>query len=284
MQKFFLICLLFLTTNSHANEWRYLLDKELSQWEIWMGVPHSSVTDLPANTFKADNLNQHGDPADAIGLDQDPKAVFNSYTEMGQPALHITGEVYGGLTSKKSFKNYHLSLKVKWGTKKWAPRLNAKRDSGLLFHCYGPHGAFWKVWKACHELQIQESDFGDYIPLAGPTAKVRGHWVGDKYLTFNEADTQLHLATGYTHAQSEPDFERGRWNQVELFTLNDKAVFVVNDTIVMAIQDSKDQAGRLLNQGQIQIQSEGAEAFFTDIKIRPIQDWPNFIKRKNLFK
>lgn len=283
MKKILLMALMLLSSSALAQEWRYLLDKELSQWEIWMGVPHSTVKGLPKGTFTADNLNKHGDPKDAIGLDQDPKAVFNSYTELGQPALHITGEIYGGLTSKKSFKNYHLSLKVRWGKTKWAPRLNAKRDSGLLFHCYGPHGAFWKVWKACQELQIQETDFGDYIPLAGPSAKVKGAWVGKKYLKFDESADKLHLATGYTHAQAEHDFSNGRWNHVELFALHDKAVFVVNDTIVMAIEQSKNNKGEVLDSGQIQIQSEGAEVFYTDIKIRPITEWPDFIQRKELF-
>ena len=283
-KKIISICSLIIASTACSNmqegsskmSWQYLLDDDLSVWETWNGVPHSSVKDLPAGTYQADNLNVGGDPSVAMGLNNDVKNVFTMIEQDGEPVLHISGEIYGGLTTKAEFENYHLSLQVKWGDKKWAPRLNAKRDSGLLYHCKGEHGAFWKVWKACQELQIQESDFGDYIPLAGPTGTIKSKSLeGDfKYHPDGAYDR---LVTGYSHAYIEPDKAHGEWNTVELYVYNDDAVFVVNSEVVMVVENSRDKNGDLLTSGQIQLQSEGAELFYKDIKVRSIKQIPSAI-------
>ncbi|AEE24452.1 protein of unknown function DUF1080 [Glaciecola sp. 4H-3-7+YE-5] len=258
------------------NQWRYLLDSELSQWDAWMGVPHSTVNGLPEGTYQAENLNVNGDPSDAMGLNADVKSVFSVTVQNQQPVLHVSGEIYGGLTSKADFENYHLSLQVKWGDKKWSPRLKAKRDSGLLFHCQGEHGAFWKVWKACQELQIQESDFGDYIPLAGPSGTIRSRYQNEQQF-YDPTSEVKNPVEGYSHAHVEPDYQHGQWNTVELYALADTAIFVVNDKVVMVVTDSIDAQGQPLTSGQLQLQSEGAEVFFRDVKVRPIKTFPNHI-------
>ncbi|MEM9411218.1 MAG: family 16 glycoside hydrolase, partial [Planctomycetota bacterium] len=143
--------------------WTELIDKELSQWEIFVGVPHDSVQGLPEGTFQNSDVTK-GQP---MGL-ANPKNLYSVIEEDDELVLKITGEIYAGLTSKKSFENYHLQTKMRWGEKKWKPRLNQKRDSGILYHCQGKHGAFWNVWKSCLEFQVQESDLGDMITLAGP--------------------------------------------------------------------------------------------------------------------
>ena len=53
------------------------------------------------------------------------------------------------------------------------PRLNPKRDNGILYHATGPHGKFWNVWMRSHEMQIQETDMGDYFALAGTVMNIK---------------------------------------------------------------------------------------------------------------
>ena len=109
-------------------QWQNLLDKDLSQWDVWLGVPHTSVQGLPADTYKAENMQTNiGQP---IGLNNDQKQVFRTIEENGEILLAVSGEIYGGLTTKQEYQNYHLKLQFKWGEKKWAPRLDVKRDSG----------------------------------------------------------------------------------------------------------------------------------------------------------
>ncbi len=96
-----------------GGEWRSLLNEKLSEWEIWMGVPHQSVTGLPPGTPTSTN-GRSGTP---MGLGNDPKHVFTVSMESGEPVLHVTGEIWGGLTTRESFTNYHLRVDMKWGKK-----------------------------------------------------------------------------------------------------------------------------------------------------------------------
>jgi hypothetical protein len=260
-----------------TQNWQPLLDKDLSLWHSWMGVPHTSIKQLPEGTYTANNLQVNGSPQDAMGKNADIKNVYSVITENGETVLKVTGEIYGGLTSNFSVADYHLSLQVKWGDKKWAPRLDKKKDSGLLFHCSGPHGAFWRVWKACQELQIQEKDFGDYIPLAGPKGDIRVN--PDKNApTYYPFGTQLKTITGYSHAYKEPDYANGEWNTIDLYAFGDKALFVVNGVQVMLVENSRDKNNAPLTSGELQLQSEGAEVYFKNVKIRAISQLPTIDK------
>jgi hypothetical protein len=106
--------------------------------------------------------NSDGRNSKALGLNNDPKNVFSCKEMDGETVLHISGEIYGALTSKNEYENYHLRLQYKGGEKKWEPRLERERDSGILYYCVGPHGAFWNVWMQAQEFQVQEGDCGDY--------------------------------------------------------------------------------------------------------------------------
>lgn len=242
-----------------------------------MGVPHESVQGLPAGTYQSDNVHE----GQALGLNNDPKQVFKMIKQDGELLLHVSGEIYGGLTTKASFNNYHLSMKVKWGDKKWPPRLQQKRDSGVLYHCYGEHGAFWSVWKSCLEYQVQEQDFGDFIPLAGPKAQGRASRSGPKDWFYFDLEAEEYIwLDGYTHAKLEPDNKHGEWNTIDLYVYEDTAIHVVNGQVVFAIKNAQNGEGKALKHGQIQLQSEAAECFYKDIHIAPIKKLPKKLRKQ----
>ncbi|MGL4461582.1 MAG: 3-keto-disaccharide hydrolase, partial [Planctomycetia bacterium] len=212
------------------SEWRNLLDADLRQWEVFMGVPHTSVdVDWPS---KSDS-GKDGTP---MGLGNDPLKVFSVKKIDGEDVLCVTGEIYGGLTSKQEFSDYHLSLQFKWGEKKWEPRKNDKRDSGLLLHCVGKHGAFWNVWMRSLECQIQEGDCGDFIALAGSGCNIRVRKEPGAYHPIFDPTKPLYHGTGYvTHGPSE-EKPHGRWNTVEVYTLGQTTVFLVNGKPNMVLE------------------------------------------------
>ena len=162
MRPFFLLCSLTVAAFA-ADEPAFtpMLDEKLSQWEKWLGVPHRAY-EVPGYTRGA---TAKEDPA--LGLNRDPLNVYTAKLVDGEPVLHITGQVFGGLTSLKSYDNFHLRTQQRWGTKKWEPRLNAVRDNGILFYCVGEHGAGGKNWMRSQECQVQEGDIGDWWPIAG---------------------------------------------------------------------------------------------------------------------
>lgn len=260
--------------------WEHLLDKDLSNWDKFIGVPHTTL-DLPGYE-KGDGMQ--GTP---IGLNKDPLRVFSTFEEGGQTVLHVSGQIYGGLSTKKVYENYHFIAEFKWGEHKYEPRLDRKRDNGILYHCQEPQGQFWNVWMRAQELQLQEGDFGDFFPLAGVSMDVKSrekvidgnsYWFYDPqgvYRTF-QSETKRY------RCRRQTDYEKpnGVWNQVELICLGDKSYHVVNGKLVMVLENSLDHGTTeptTLTRGKIQLQSEGAEAFYRNIRIRNITELPTEI-------
>ena len=256
--------------------WDDLLDAKLSKFEKFIGIPHTTVKDLPLNTFQAEDVRT-GIP---LGLNNDPKAVFSTYQENGKTILAVSGEIYGSLTTTKNYENYHFQAKYRWLNKKWEPRLQKPRDNGILFHSYGKHGDFWHVWKKSLEFQIQENDNGDFITIGGTSAKVPYQSKSGQRGIYDPYKPYLEFQ-GYLSAYPEPDRPNGNWNTIDLYTFGDKAIYVVNDKVVMSLKDAKNHLGEALRRGQIQIQSEAAEIEYKDVRIRDIDKLPPLLKLKS---
>ncbi len=103
-------------------KWTRLLDIELSNFDKFLAVPHYSV-DLDGYE-KGDGKS--GKP---IGLNKDPLNVFSTIETEDDVVLKISGEVFGGLSTKQEYQNYHLRAEFKWGENKFEPRLNLLRDN-----------------------------------------------------------------------------------------------------------------------------------------------------------
>lgn len=249
-----------------------LLDRKLRKFETWMCVPHASVSGLPEGTYQSENVHD-GEP---MGLNNDVKDVFSVIREDGELVLKVSGEIYGGLTTKAEYANYHLSMWQKWGDKKWPPRENALRDSGILYHCYGPHAAFWEVWKYCLEFQVQETDLADFIGL-GSEADVKGivkEENGKNRKWYDPTADSYLKPGGLIQASKELDAPHGEWNHLELYVVGDRAIHVVNGQIVNVLENTRKPDGTTLRSGQIQIQSEAAEVYYKEIVLTPISEFP----------
>lgn len=270
--------------NTHVNtltkKWTSLLKGDpKDNWDVYIGVPHKSVEGLAKVDPESNGMK--GEP---LGLNNDPKNVFNFIkSKKGEHVVHITGEIYGALTSKQEYENYHLKLKVKWGEKKWEPRLDRLRDSGLLYHCAGPFRTFWNVWMSSQELQIQEGDMGDFYALGNATSDVPAVEVpGKKKYEKMVYDLNGKLYTGNVKKSDEVEVEnkKGEWNTVELITYNGTSLHIVNGKVVMSLYNSREKKGNQepLIRGRIQIQSEGAEVYYKNIKIKSIDKIPSKYK------
>ncbi len=79
-------------------------------------------------------------------------------------------------------------------------------------------------------------------------------------------------------AARDPERPVGEWNTLDLYVFGARPVHVVNGVPVMALHDiaTVDDAGRRtpLTHGRIQLQSEGAETYFRDIVLTPIDRLP----------
>lgn len=258
-----------------AEGWRPLFNgRDLSGWETWLGRPHQSI-ELPDLARGAD-----GKYTEPVGLNQDPFAIFTVVTVDGAPALRLSGQIFGTISSLESFSSYHLRLQFKWGEKRWPPRADRVRDSGLLYHGHGPHGGgTGSPWINSHELQIQEKDCGDYWAVGPVTSDITAKPAGEKLFQYNQISPPLPFGPGSpngTRVIKATDQEKphGEWNTIELFCLGDQSIHVVNGRVVLRVRSLRSNAGKKLTAGKIQIQTEGAEIFYRNIEIRPIKSIP----------
>ena len=110
--------------------------RNLEGWDTWLGPKSSGYQDPKTAT----------EPA--IGLNKDPLGVFTVDQASGVPAIHVSGEVFGAITTHESFDNVQIRVAYKWGTKKWPPREEPRPVSLVhlgptildLFHVEAPGG------------------------------------------------------------------------------------------------------------------------------------------------
>jgi len=237
--------------------------KDLTGWETYL-----------------DHADQSG-KGSPIGLNKDPNQVFSVVTEDGKPAIRISGETFGAITSLDTFENYHLRLYFKWGTKKWPPKLNEPRDSGLLFHSNGDYGSSY-LWKESFEFQVQEGDCGDYWGVANVLADIESQKnEKDKY-TYHKGAPKVTFKDKTPVGRSclksiDNELKSGKWNIIDLYCLGGTAIHVINGKVNMVLTNTRhviDGREEPLTKGQIQLQSEGAEIFYRDLMVEPITELP----------
>src|SRR5262249_10633611 len=206
--------------------WQALFNgKDLNGWDTWLGVPVGEK--------------------EQVGRNKDPRKVYTVVEVDGKPAIRISGEIFGALTSKQAHGDYHLKLEFKWGKKRWPPRETAVRDSGLLYHCVGPHGAAGTYWMRSQECQIQEHDCGDYWSVAGAIVDVEGERTNDRgpvvYRKGGKRYTVPSKESGGPRIVKSADHERpsGEWNTLELLTVGGARVPVVNSKVDMGLAGSR---------------------------------------------
>lgn len=264
------VVLLFSNFRPYKNEWwRPLFNgKNLKGWDTYLGPMYDTVQ----GDFK-------GAP---IGLNKDPNRVFSVVKEDDNSALRISGENFGGISTKEEVENYHLQLEFKWGKLKWNPRKGSKRDSGILYHAVGAHGADWNFWMRSQEFQIQEGDCGDYWGVAGGIADVPVIKRGDDNHVYDPSGAKMTFSAeskSGRHCIKNPDAEKptGQWNTIDIYCHGDTSVHVVNGIVTMILYNSRqprDGKEIPLVKGKIQLQSEGAEVFYRNIRIRPVTRIP----------
>jgi hypothetical protein len=246
---------------------------DLNDWDGWLGYLD------PAETYKS---NHSVSPIGMGGIGEDFKVVF----EDGEPAIYIKGKMWGGLTHKGDFGDYHLSLQFKWGKYRYDPKLHDPQDSGLFYHSHGPAGGEVGTWMSAIDFDIINGQVGRIVPV-GRGLHLRTTIGRDPNL-FNQrrryviGGRELDVTGGGSwFAQNATDQEKpaGDWNTLDLYVLGDRAIHVVNGVPVLEAwnicnAERTDVRCEPLTHGRIQLQSEGSETFFRHITLEPIKSLP----------
>ncbi|MGK2860306.1 MAG: 3-keto-disaccharide hydrolase [Chitinophagaceae bacterium] len=250
-------------------DWELLFNgRDMGGWDTYLGPPldekGKKLNDIP------------------VGLNKDPNGVFSIATDGGQKVIRISGQEWGGISTAKEYENFHLQLKFKWGALSWGQKKGKKKDSGLLYFAVGEHGADYGAWMRSQEFQIQEGDCGDYWGVAGGMQDIKAIKNTENEYVYDPEGTLFTFGETSPvgrHCIKDPDAEKpsGQWNTIDLYCHRDTSIHVVNGKTVMVLYNSQQlENGQAipLVKGKLQIQSEGAEVFYKEIRIRSIERIP----------
>lgn len=183
-----------------------------------------------------------------------------------------TKQPFAGIYTKDTYENYHLSLEYKWGESKFAPRENAVRDAGVIFHVVGTP----VIWPTGIECQIQEGDTGDMWIIGQTRASSYVQPIAYNY----DARGDLLTRGAGRNPQRFPrsnSWEIEGWNLVEVLVEGSHAVFkvnghVVNEAVHMRYREDENDEWewKALTSGRIFLQAEGAELYYRNIKLKSL--------------
>ena len=253
---FSLILLFFFISGVHAQK-SLFNGKNFKNWEIFLGSPVPGFEELAKKAT--------------------PESTYQVIELDGQKAIRVSGDINASLATKSDYENYHLRLEFKWGEKVYGTR-----NSGLLYHSFGPFGAAFGTWMANIEHQLMHDNLGDTYLMVNTYCET-------KVIKGDDAKSYIFSPEGQTTSFSETDNGRsikkakdaekplGEWNTVDLYCFGQTAVHVVNGQVVMINTNcSKVENGLKipLTKGKIQLQSEGGEFFIRKVEIEKIKGIP----------
>ena len=143
------------------------------------------------------------------------------------------------------------------------------RDAGVMYHSVGVPRA----------VNVGADPATGPGPLA-PEPGVDGFFRESMEYQIAEWDVGGYASLGRIEVERVdglPHLERplGAWNVVDLLVVGDASAHLLNGHLVTRVADARYHVGVMatrLDEGHLQLQSEGAEIFFRRVRIRPIDD------------
>ena len=217
------------------------------------------------------------------GKDRDPDhviAIEDGAIHLYKDAPEREQVVMGYICTEKEYGNYHLRFQYRWGTKKFQPRYEMKRDAGLYYHLNGPD----KVWPQGLQFQIEQTNVGDLITLLGFELDT---WIDPKTRSQDQAtfldegkggEARVLGGKGIAYQKHlAGDWEVDGWNTIEVITKGATTVHILNGQTVNRGQNirytdpEKPGSTKPVTQGRIALEIEAAEIYFRNVEIRELE-------------
>jgi putative membrane-bound dehydrogenase-like protein len=236
--------------------------------------------------IKSGNVEHHVNPK--MDFHDDPKEIW-TFAKDG--TFNISGRGYGYVATKENYRDYHLVIEFKWGTKTWGAREKKAKDNGILLHAYGPHGAYSDTWMASIEAQIIEGGVGDILVLSPKLADgtelttslsaefaldrdKEKIWKADSprqtvtkgRINWKGRDEDWSDTVGF-RGKNDVESPSGEWNRLEVIAKGDTLQYFVNGAMVNEAFDCKPSEGKIL------LQTEGAEMIVRRYELYPLGEF-----------
>jgi hypothetical protein len=220
----------------------------------------------------------------------DPRQVFRVDSGM----IHISGDGFGYLSTKRAYKDYRLVVEFKWGTRNWRGRERHARDSGIFLHSQGSDGNSHDgdaAYKAAIECQVMQGSVGDLLLIAGkfpdgttvPTrlsAKTAPQRDADGWPYWQKSGLVTVLERGRLNwfgkakewedrldfrARNDIESPGFEWTRIECVCAGRRIQVLVNGTVVNEASEVTPSEGPIL------LQCEGSEIFFRRFELLPLK-------------
>ncbi|MFB9078414.1 DUF1080 domain-containing protein [Flavobacterium procerum] len=175
---------------------------------------------------------------------QEPSKVY----EFTDGMIRMHGEEAGCLMTKKSYKNFELSLEYRWNLEE-KYKMKGTKNSGVMYNI--PLDASDKIWPKGIQFQIKENTTGDFIFLDQVTAKVNDKWI--------EAGASV---TSPKFLANENPY--GEWNSIVIKSYNGKITQYLNGKLVNECTEASS------TEGKISLNYERSPIDFKNIRIKNI--------------
>lgn len=217
------------------------------------------------------------------GKDKDPNGTFT----VKDGVLRISGQDWGGLTTKDEYADFKVEVVWTWGGKVWPGKEKNARDCGLILRATGADGAVAKCWLEGLQCNMIEGGTGD-ISITGPNkayafkaeaeerpagkrtgtywkegAPVRDFTVGNRLLWFGRDPDWANVID--FRGKNDVEKKVGEWNTMVVTMKGDAMTVQLNGVTVSRA------TGLGVKKGKLQFQSEGAEVLFKKIVLTPLE-------------
>ena len=236
------------------SEWRTLFNgKDLSGWTV--------------------TLDKHKPGEDPDKLVQVRDGAIHMYADT-DPSKQVP---FGVITHADTFSRFHLTLEYRWREKRFAPRKEAIRDAGMLYHVQSAE----RIWPDSIEYQIQEGDTGDIVLLQRhatswrhPQPDLAPEGQGDAALLPENGGVPIVSRKGFLYLGRFPEYDQLQgWNQAEVIVhANESAEHRLNGHVRARLGDFRMPDGAPLSSGKICLQLEGAELEYRNVRIRELDE------------
>ncbi|MFM8290146.1 MAG: DUF1080 domain-containing protein [Planctomycetia bacterium] len=213
---------------------------------------------------------------------EDPQRVFR----LEDGVLRCGDEDMGYVATRRPYRDYALRVEYRWGRKRSRP--TTVRNSGVLLHGTGPHGAADGLWMTCIECQLAQGCEGDLIVIRGTTpgggkadatiASPTRRAEDGKTRWDPRGEPTRYSGGQFWWSRHQPFFvedydARGRddvaspvgeWTTVECICAGRSITISINGRVVNECHDAEPSGGHVL------LQSEGDEVFFRNLELRPL--------------